>query len=205
MTRYDLLIPTIPHRHEVLCALLAELGRQMLPGAGVIVWRDNLEHSYGDKCQGLLEASDADYVAFMDDDDWPSEDYLSAVLGALEGGPDYVGWPEMYTVDGGQGRIIVHSLHDRSAEYPGVQVGLVAHKNPIRREMALLGRWEGGWGADTRGADQVIATGRVRSEAWIPKPVYHYRWRSHDEFRTPRAPVSGPLPELPAYDWLRVL
>ena len=142
MTRYDLLIPTIPHRHEVLCALLAELDRQMLPGAGVIVWRDNLEHSYGDKCQGLLEASDADYVAFMDDDDWPSEDYLSAVLGALEGGPDYVGWPEMYTVDGGQGRIIVHSLHDRSAEYPGVQVGLVAHR-VLEHPGKMLGQEDG--------------------------------------------------------------
>jgi hypothetical protein len=47
----------------MLDALLAELGRQLLPGVGVRVFRDNLETVYGEKCQRLLDSSTADYVS----------------------------------------------------------------------------------------------------------------------------------------------
>lgn len=204
MSRLDLLIPTIPHRHAELCRLLAELDRQMLPDVRVSVFRDNLETSYGDKCGQLVRESEGDYVAFLDDDDWIAGDYLKSVTWALGDDPDYVGWAEIYTVNDGPPMLIVHSLHDRSAEFPDALThSRVVHKNPIRREHALLGDWSGGWGADSRWADSVMATGRVRTEAWIDHPVYFYRWRTYDEFRSPRQPMEPPFPELPAYDWLR--
>lgn len=210
MTRFDILIPAIPHRHERLCALLEHLDRQMQPGAAAIIYRDNLEASYGDKSQALLEASRADYVAFLDDDDWvapfgddpAAPSYISSVLAALEEDPDYVGFPERYTVDGRDQPLIVHSLEDRGPAYAGCQRTDIVHKNPLRRELALLGRWEGGWGADSVWGAQVRASGRVRAEVFIGEPMYHYNFWTGDEFRTHREPFPGPLPPVPGYGWL---
>jgi hypothetical protein len=97
---WDILICSIEHRADMLDALLAELERQLLPGVGVRVFRDNLETVYGEKCQRLLDSSDADYVSFLDDDDWIAEDFIETIIGALKTGPDYVGFKVLYTVDG---------------------------------------------------------------------------------------------------------
>ena len=74
--RYQLLIPTIPHRHAKLLNLLAVLDAQMQPGVSALLWRDNLEASYEQKLQGLLDDADADYVSVLQDDDSVSPDYL---------------------------------------------------------------------------------------------------------------------------------
>lgn len=200
---FEVLIPTIPHRHEVLCELLAELDRQMLPDVGVLLYRDNLDYRVAYKYQTLLDTSQAEYVACMDDDDWVAPDYFKRVLAALAQKPDYVGWPEVYEEGSLPPRIIVHSLCDMSEEYPGTQFTDIAHKNPIRRELALLGRWTREYGGDQYWADEVRASNQVKTEVFISDPVYHYRWHPGDEFRTPRKPMSEPLPELPSYAWLR--
>jgi hypothetical protein len=41
---------------------------------GVLVYRDNREQLYGPKCQALYQASQADYVSMLDDDDWVADD-----------------------------------------------------------------------------------------------------------------------------------
>jgi hypothetical protein len=198
--RFDVLIPTIPHRHQKLCVLLAELDRQMRPGVGAIVWQDNLQAEYGDKCSQLLGGSDAEYVAFLDDDDWIHPDYLTRIMTALGSGPDYVGFECLYTIDGVVQPPIYHSLQQRAGRTTGI-----VHKNPIRRELALLGRWAGGWAADGRWAADVAATGLVQTEVWIPEAMYMFRWSSGDNFNSARQPLPGGLAELPRYDWLREL
>jgi hypothetical protein len=83
---WDILICSIEHRADMLDALLAELERQLLPGVGVRVFRDNLETVYGEKCQRLLDSSTADYVSFLDDDDWIAEDFIATIMDALKTG-----------------------------------------------------------------------------------------------------------------------
>lgn len=205
-TVWDILIATIPHRHEKLCELLAELDKQMLPGAGVRLYRDNLRAGYGAQCQALLESSGAEYVSFIDDDDWLAPRFIWLVLAALKGQPDYVGFPVLYTLDGEPQPRVEHSLrHTEWLNEPDLLSRDIVHFNPIRRELALLGRWEGGNGADRRWADGVRGSGQVRTETWIAEQMYYYRCRSTDTFLTPREPWPMPLPELPEYPWLTVL
>ena len=78
---WDILIATITHRTDMLTGLLEHLERQLVPGVGVLVYRDNREQLYGPKCQRLYNASQADYVSMLDDDDWVSDDYIQAVTG----------------------------------------------------------------------------------------------------------------------------
>lgn len=205
---WDILMTTIPHRHERMCELLAELDRQISLDLDrrvhVRVFRDNLEHSYGDKCQKLVESSAADYVSFLDDDDWIDPAFIHDILHALDAKPDYVGFKVRYTLDGVRQMPVEHSLRYKSWEnLPDILIRDIVHFNPIRRELALLGQWEGGNGADRRWSDGVRSSGRCKREVWIPREMHHYRNRSGDTFLTPKTPMpSDGIGRMPEYPWL---
>jgi hypothetical protein len=201
------LIPTIPHRHEKLCGLLAEFDRQWQEGFGVLVLRDNLERpgpASHAKRQDLLTASRADYVSCVDDDDWVPLDYVSKIMAALAEGPDYVGFPVHFTEDGARNWQVEHSLrHSSWYTDGGRMLRDISHLNPIRRELALLADWNGR--TDEEWAAQLRDTKRVQSEVWIPAEMYQYKRSIADGWATGRQPMPEPLPSLPAYPWLKVL
>lgn len=217
---WDILIPTIPHRHEQLCGLLALLDSQIqgsvIPVISssyypvqVLLYRDNLEASYGAKMQALLEASRADYVCCIDDDDLVAAGYISGIREALRTRPDYVGFRVRYTVDGVVRIPVVHSLAcdgwNRIDDEPEVLERDIVQFNPMRRELALLGTWEGGWQADFRWANQVRDTRRVRTEVFVEAELYWKRDLGGKDFRQGHQPWDGPMPELPSYPWLVTL
>jgi hypothetical protein len=210
---WDLLLPTIPHRHAQMCALLAELDRQWQPGLGMIVLRDNLQRpgnaSYA-KWQELQEASRAEYTSYIGDDDWVAPDFVAQVMAALEERPDYVGYPVRYTQNGAPQIPVEHSLrHGCWENRADIIVRDIAVHNPIRRELALLATWatdhqsaDKTWAADLR------ATGKVRTEVWIPEPVYYYQESDKSWSRWGSGPQPLPVAEIkpvPEYAWLTVI
>jgi hypothetical protein len=204
---WDILICSILHRTDMLDALLAELERQLVPGVGVIVFRDNLETVYGEKCQRLLDASTADYISFLDDDDWIAPDFIASIMDALLQEPDYVGFKVLYTQDGVPQMPVFHTLkYGGWVNNPEALYRDIVHFNPIRRDLAVQGKWEGGDGADRRWADQLRAIGCVKSEAYIDREMHHYRHRSFDTFTVAekQAPlVEHPVrPDYPFVQWL---
>jgi len=210
---WDILIASIVHRTGQLTELLHELGRQILqahtPSAvGVRVFRDNLETQYGDKCQILLDSSDAEYVSWFDDDDWPAEDFVPAIMKALkEHRPDYVGFNVHFTEDGVYQVPVIHSL-----QYPGWHGGFgdngqgltrdIVHFNPIRRELAVQGHWEGWAASDVRWADQLRALGCVKTEVYFDRDMYFYRHVGGQFSVPPRMMEPPPQPDVPWVTWL---
>lgn len=203
---WDILISSIPHRHGQLCGLLKELDSQLpAPGVGARLYRDNLEASYGAKAAALLASSSADYVSYIDDDDLPAPDYVARIWEALQQGPDYVGYPVRWTIDGELQLPVEHSLrHGRWENRPDMLLRDISEKNPLRRELAQTGLWDGGYGAEQQWAAVVRATGLVKTEVWIDEPMYYYQYSSSDSFTKVRHPVQA-LPPLPVYPWLTVL
>ncbi|HUY45141.1 MAG TPA: hypothetical protein VMV92_05390 [Streptosporangiaceae bacterium] len=212
---WDILLPTLPHRHDQMCALLAEINRQHEPGLGMILYRDNLQRagnaSYG-KWQDLQEMSRADYTSFIADDDWIAPDFVSRIMDALAQDPDYVGFAVKYTVDGNRAMPVEHSLRHRGwANSPELLTRDICHQNPIRRELALLATWRTGiHHADRQFAGDLRATGKVRTEVWIPDPVFWYQ-ETPDTWtrRHVRGEMWAPLPQdeikpVPEYPWLTV-
>ena len=212
MTTWDVLIPTIPHRHAQLVRLLAELDGQLFggifPQVGVRVYRDNLEARYGAKCSTLIHSSGADYVSFVDDDDAVAGDYFARICEALETGPDYVGFPIAFTVDGEPAQPVEHSLrYSGWANSNAILTRDFVHKNPIRRELAEMGTWGDHLIADQEWADslraRVGASGMQLREEWIPEPMYHYRMSTTDSMTVTRDPLpASELQPLPSYPWL---
>lgn len=213
MTTWDILLPTLPHRHDQMCALLAEIGRQHEPGLGVIVYRDNLQRagnaSYG-KWQDLQQASRADYTSFIADDDWIAPDFAARIMDALAQDPDYVGFAIRYTIDGVPAMPVEHSLrHAGWMNSPQILTRDICHQNPIRRELALLATWRTDTQeADRRWAAQLRATGKVRTEVWIPDPIFWYQETSDSWTRqgvSTKAPMAADeIRPVPEYPWLTV-
>ena len=201
---YDILICSIPHRRPTLLLLLDELDRQIEgPEVGARICYDNLQSGYGSKCNALLLSSKAEYVSFVDDDDMLAPDYLRLVLSALDTRPDYVGFPVHFTSDGNWVQPVEHSLrHGTWHDMPQMLCRDITQFNPIKRELALLGQWSGGFGAEREWASGVRASGKCTGEVWIDKPMYYYQHRSHDTFMNGRTPEPEPIPALPDYPWL---
>jgi glycosyl transferase family 2 len=204
---WEILIATIPHRHEKLCALLAELDRQWQPGLAVLVYRDNLEHSVGAKRQALLDAATGTYVSFVDDDDEVSLYFVTPIMSALSELPDYVGFTVLYWEDGEPMWRAEHSLrYPGWHQWPEKMVRDFSHLNPLRRELALHGRFDGKWGEDFGWAQGVRDGKAVISEVWLPQVMYNYRFSTGDCHRTERQPLpSGAIRPLPDYPWLVTL
>lgn len=208
MTTWDILIPSVAHRTDKLTLLLSELASQMQPGVGVRVFRDNLEHSQAFKCQALLDSSIADYVSFIEDDDWIHENYVGLIMGALELDPDFVGFGLRYTENGVLQLPIVHSYNSVQNEiYPGqpppeVLYRRVTHLNPIRRTIAVTARFDGDFTMDRRWSQEIIRGGLIQSEVLIDEQVYHYRHDHSDSIQSgPYTPVERP-PVRPDFDWV---
>ncbi len=204
---WDILVTSIPHRHDKLLKLLAELDRQVPRygngSVGVLLYRDDLEVPYGDKTQLLIEASDADYVCSMDDDDLPAPSYVGTVMNALLEQPDYVGFRVRWTRDGTPMLPVVHSLRCGTwQDFPDRLERDITQFNPIRRDLCLLGKWEGGYMAERRWSDQVRETGKCILEVFVDSELYWYQEAAGDTFKTDRKPMRK-MPKAPTYPWLR--
>ena len=199
---WDILIPSIVHRTDMLTELLGELERQLVPGVGVLVYRDNREELYGPKCQKLYDASDADYVSMLDDDDWVADDYIPAVMEALKEKPDYVGYKVLYTEHGVPQVPVIHSLQHYHGwlSTPEALYRDICHKNPIRRDLAMQATWTGDGGADIGWADQLRQAGCVKDEVYIDRELYHYR--STGAYSSSSLPPMDDPPPRPDFDFV---
>ncbi|HXJ25685.1 MAG TPA: hypothetical protein VNH17_08300 [Streptosporangiaceae bacterium] len=211
---WQIVIPTIPHRHAKLEALLGVLGPQLdwanpptaAPNVRVLAWRDNLEHSYADKLQGLYDAATASYVSSLADDDSVAPDFVYRCLAAMTAGPDQVGFRVRYTEAGTLQCPVIHSL--RNPGWYGTGFGLFRdhmYYNPVRRELAAEVRFRGPY-CDEEWAADLRALGHVTTEKFIDAEMLYYQRDSADNFHTPKAPMAPgdipPRPERPWLDWL---
>ena len=86
----SLLVPTVPGREPKLAQLLDRLDKQIALRKDVelLVLRDNRSMPIGDKRNKMLSLARGAYVAFIDDDDMVSEDYVASIVAGLACTPD---------------------------------------------------------------------------------------------------------------------
>ena len=207
MTTWDILIPSLVHRTDKLTLLLAELASQRQNGVGVHVFRDNVKHSQSFKCQALLDSSVADYVSFIEDDDWVHENYVGLIMHALEQEPDFVGFRLRYTESGVLQLPVVHSIHAQQNETsdedePKVLYRQVTHLNPIRRTIAATASFEGDFAMDRRWSNQIVEGKLIRNEVFVDEEVYHYRHDPADSIQSGEFEPASHLPAHPDFPWV---
>jgi hypothetical protein len=88
----SILTPTIPERRTKCMYVLADKIAKQIGGQAVehLILSDNRKRSIGAKRQALVDIARGQYIAFVDDDDDISEDYVSSLLASIESGADVI-------------------------------------------------------------------------------------------------------------------
>lgn len=104
--KLSILTPTIPGREAQLAELQEKIADQN-PGNLVehLCLCDNRARSIGAKRQALVDIARGEYIAFVDDDDDISDDYVAQLLSAIESRADVITFRQRVIYNGLQGTV----------------------------------------------------------------------------------------------------
>jgi hypothetical protein len=175
MTILSILVCTLVSRRHLLLPLLELLNRQSTPQVEVLVNADDGTKPIGTKRNELLDQAHGNYVAFVDDDDLVSEDYVHRILAAVRSSPDCCGLEGIVTFDGRNPRRFIHSMkYDHWFEKDGVYYRPPNHLSPVKREIALQVMFPDISFSEDRDYSMKILR-LLASEVHIDSPIYYYR------------------------------
>lgn len=183
--KLSILICSLHRRKDFFDRLVNILKPQITKDVEVLASIDDGQLSIGAKRNELLNAAKGAYIAFVDDDDRVSEDYVALILNAIEAKPDVVGMHLIMNTDGKLSGKTYHSLkYDRWYDV-GVEdkdwryyYRNPNHLNPVKRELALKVGFEN----ISNGEDRIYS-GRLlpllKKEVMIESPIYFYEVRTN--------------------------
>ena len=178
---FQILIPTMPGREAMLFALLQVLEPQLKKHKAASYFIDAGAGSIGAKRQRMIEKATADYIAFVDDDDMVSADYLDRIMPCLQSRPDCVGITMHVTMDGRDwdpSPIFRHSLQFKENHQWHGQDRTPHHLCPLKRTIAIESRFPDlMWGEDFSFALGLLS--RLHIEEWSgDEAIYFYNYVS---------------------------
>jgi glycosyltransferase involved in cell wall biosynthesis len=97
----SILTPTIPGREKQVKTLSDKIQKQIgdLPVEHLVL-SDNKKRSIGEKRQSLVNIANGDYIAFCDDDDDVSDDYVKSIVIAAGTGADVITFSQRTVYNG---------------------------------------------------------------------------------------------------------
>jgi glycosyltransferase involved in cell wall biosynthesis len=181
MSQLSILICHTPDRQDYLRRLNAILDPQLEKFKDVKVFIDDSRYkSIGKKRNDLMSRADGKYVAFIDDDDRISDNYLKLVTEGIKRNVDCCSLVGEITVDGLNPKKFIHSLkYNDYFEKDNVYYRCPNHLNVIKREIASRFRFpEKNHSEDTEWAMSICSAGAIQSEYEINQTIYFYDYRS---------------------------
>ena len=178
--KFSILICTVVSRKKQLANLLKILEPQLTKYVEVLTECDNKEISVGRKRQILLERAKGDYVAFIDDDDAVSSDYVAQILQAIKQQPDCIGLLIRCNMEGKLKHAKASNQYDDWMDnvdgYDYVRT--TYHKTPIKRWIALkIGFKDLRFREDYDFAVRLKKSALLNDEVFINKELYHYQYK----------------------------
>jgi glycosyltransferase involved in cell wall biosynthesis len=138
--------------------------------------------SIGEKRNKLLEMSRGKYVAFVDDDDDISIDYIKLLLEAAQSHCDCASLKGEYSVDGVFDGIFEHSLKYDKWETTNDEIKYLRfpnHLNMIRSNIAKQFKFpEKNFSEDFDWSTEIHKSGLLKTEYYIPEILYFYNFIS---------------------------
>lgn len=184
--KLSILTPTIPERANQLAQLSAKIAIQ---GGEVehLILCDNRARTIGAKRQALIDAARGEYVAFVDDDDDISDDYVSSILAAITTGADVITFRQLAIYNGMRSEVVFGiNNHDEPFAPGSITLRAPWHVCAWKRDVVagcLFG--ESNYGEDKVWCLQ--ARRRVKTGYHVDRVLHNYQ---HDE-RTTAAPEPG--------------
>lgn len=196
--KLSILTPAVPSRLDDVNRLSSELARQIgeLPVEHIVLL-DNKRRTVGEKRDALLRAARGEFVAFVDDDDWVSHDYVPAILNAIAHKPDVVTFRQGVSLTDAGGITQTSTVDFRLGQENGPVVpGGITKRNAWhvcawRRTVAILSRFPAtNYGEDWAFAARLCAIAGLK-EIHVPQVLHFYR---HSALTT-EAPPPISLPD----------
>lgn len=168
----------------------------------VVLW--NRGRNIGDIYRDLVAEARGEYMCFVDDDDRVAPHYLPTLLGAVQSGPDYVGF-RVEVNDFSPNPInrrwrryeAEHSLRNRGWSQQGNKFFRdVTHLNPIRTDIARRVPFPDGRSLDHDWAKAVRPL--VKSEVFVDDVLYFYDYDATKSVRPEPDSRRAERPTLPA-------
>ena len=194
-TKFSVLILSIPSRNESLMAAMKQLQEQAdATGQGkaveILVLLDNRSKSIAEKRNDLLQAARGKYIAFLDDDDAISKEYMSKILAAIDeyDGVDCISFNQWCTINGepmnvefGIGNPHGHLWRDEDG-FLGDIKRPPYHMCVWRREIAQSETFNPVYGANGQSSEDIDWLMRlypkVQTEYHIPDALHGYIYNS---------------------------
>ena len=206
---WSILTPTLSSRQAKFLDLMGVL----LPQAEadgrveVVALHNDGERSIAEYRQALLEDARGGYISFADDDDMVEGDFVAAVTAAMESRPDYIAFRHAYYANGvREPRPVVTGIqYEHWHDTADALVRGVTHINPVRSELAKQAdfrRPSEGRLEDVSYVEAIIPL--LRTQAEIPRVLYHYRHSPGDSVQytlAPHAYAPRPVITSPAFRW----
>ena len=179
----SILIPTLESRKLQLHGLLEHLYEQKDDSIQLLPFLDDGTMTIGFKRNWLLDACSGEYMAFIDDDDHVSDDYIKTLLEGIKTGVDAISLRGQIRIDGGEPEIFEHSIkYDRwittenKIKYERYTNHLNCIKSSIGKQMTFL---ENNFGEDHDYSNQLKASGLIKTEYYTDKILYFYDYKSN--------------------------
>ena len=185
----SILTPAVPSRldswvvglgESPLATLIQTIGEQIgtLPVEHLVLL-DNKRRTVGEKRDALLRMARGQYVAYVDDDDDVSDDYVAELLKAAREGPDVITFNQHCTVNAAQFEVQFKLGNPNEAPNGVSTIKRNAwHVCAWRRTLAIQSRFPASnYGEDWAFAAPLCALPGLR-EAHIPKVLHYYRHSS---------------------------
>ena len=175
--KLSILICTIPEREWFLNRVMAILSEQH---GDYEILINGSDKSIGRKRNELLSEASGDYVAFIDDDDTISPNYIPLVMEGIDKGVDCCSLTGIITDDGKNPRKFIHSdKYDSWFEKDNIYYRCVNHLNCIKTSLALqIGFPEKNNGEDHDYSLRLKKSGLIKTEHEIEPVIYYYEFRS---------------------------
>lgn len=179
----SVMILTLPSRAKMLAELMGVLEAQRVDGVELLVNSDHKTKSVGVKRQECLDAATGKYLAFIDDDDLVTGDYLSWLSKAAADDSDVITFDQRAQIDDHNPFIVNFSLRHKANEQMKIVAGVYQnitrppwHMNAWRSSIAKQHRFEDkSWAEDWDWCAKVIP--HLKTETHINRVLHLYRFR----------------------------
>ena len=174
----SILIATLPERAHHLQNILSLIKFQ--DGVEIIVDNRPRNVPTGVKRNDLIAKATGEYVCFVDDDDFVTEDYVSLILESSKSNPDCItfeGWMTTNGISHVDWIIKLGEKYEARQDPDGITryYRFPNHLVPIKRSIASQHSFPAIWqGEDYQWACKIQPL--LKTSVHIPKKLYHYKF-----------------------------
>ena len=181
--KLSILIPTLSSRAEKCLRLvdniLDQIEKENAIGlVEVVTLYDKGEKLIGTKRNELIQMAKGEYIAFVDDDDELSKNYVKNLLDGIEKGVDCCSLKGIITWDGNMPQIFEHSLkYDKWATTANdiMYERPPNHLNCVKKSLIFDVKYDDiAFGEDANWSNRVKDLGLLKTEHYIDEVMYHY-------------------------------